>query len=102
MPTPKRSGIKVADPPPRRSHNYDWGQIATELRARPNEWHLIFEGDRHSLVTALRLNGISALRKEKGFEIRTANNVRPKDPKERRTCDLYLRYNPANDTERSK
>jgi hypothetical protein len=103
MATPKRSGIKVAEPPPRRTHNYDWDQIADELRAEPGQWHLIFEGGKHSLVTAIRIDGIRALRKDKGFEVRTTNNIRPKQGSpDKRTCDLYLRYNPAADTERRK
>lgn len=92
------AGIKFGTPPPRRQSPYDWTKIAESLRKNPTEWALVFEGDRTTLVTAIRNGGIAALRKEKGFEVRTANNTTGSP----RTCDLWLRYVPENDTEKEK
>jgi hypothetical protein len=93
--TPRKRAAKPGisgwqEPPPRRS-TYDWAAIADELRSRPNDWALIFKGDRTSLVNALRQGGITALHPDLGFEIRTTNNTREQP----RICDLYLRFNPA-------
>lgn len=99
------AGIKFGTPPPRRQSPYDWTKIADTLRKHPGTsedpnsgWALVFEGDRTTLVTAIRNGGIAALRKEKGFEVRTANNTTGSP----RTCDLWLRYVPENDTEKEK
>ncbi len=83
-------------PPPPRSRRYDWETIADQLRTRPLEWAKVFDRDRTSLATAIRIKGISALHPDKGFEVRTSNNVRlpVEDGKEMRLCSLYLRYNP--------
>lgn len=87
--------VKFGDPPqPRQPAPYNWSDIAAQLRRRPGEWALIFENDKTSYVTSIRLNGISALRRDKGFEVRTENNKRQPPP---RTCDLWLRYNPDKD-----
>lgn len=89
---PKETIDKVAwaNPPPRRAL-YDWAKIAEQLKAKPMEWGLVFKGDRTSVVNALRQGAVGAMHPEGGFEFRTANNVR--DPV--RTCDLYVRFNPA-------
>lgn len=94
----KGAAVKFGSPPPRRKSPYDWDKIAKELRAEPGEWGLIFEGDRSSLVTAIRINGIKALKSSKGFETRTANNTRDYP----RTCDLWMRYVPEKDTEKEE
>lgn len=83
------SDIKWEDPPPGR-FRYDWTAIAQKLRERPGEWALIFERDRASLVTAIRINGIAAVAPAQGFECRTSNNTRDSV----RTCTLHMRYNP--------
>jgi hypothetical protein len=75
--------------PPSNESRYDWDAIATQLRQRPGEWAKIFEHDRTSLATAIRINGIKALPASE-FEVRTRNNKRG----EVRTCTMYLRYNP--------
>lgn len=80
------------DPPPGRGR-YDWQAIADQLRERPGQWAKIFEQDRASLATAIRIRGVHALLPEKGFEVKTANNKRSTP----RLCDLYLRYNPERD-----
>lgn len=89
------AAIKFGTPPPAREVRYDWPAIADKLRARPEEWALIFTGDRTTLVTALRAGSIRALRPRAGFEVRTANNTRGTP----RTCDLWMRYVPAKNEE---
>ena len=72
---------------------YDWAGIAEELRAAPGQWAKIFDHDRTSLATAIRIHGIKALDPDIGFEVRTRNNTRG----EVRMCTLYLRYNPTKE-----
>lgn len=98
--TPKaQSSVKFAGtPPPGRVQRYDWEAIARKLRRKPGEWGLIFKGDLTSLVVAIRHDDIKALRKNKGFEVRTENNKRGKP----RTCDLWMRYVPENDKEKER
>lgn len=91
------TGIKFGEPPA-KSHNYEWDKIAKRLRRNPEKWLLVFEGDRLSLVTAIRLGSIRVLSPDKGFEVQTANNKRPEGGT--RTCDLWLRYNPEKDKEK--
>lgn len=83
-------------PPPKREERYDWTSIAKKLRRRPMKWAKIFEKDRSSLATAIRIKGIKALHPDKGFEVRTANNTREQP----RTCAMWLRYNPEKDREK--
>jgi hypothetical protein len=80
------------DPPAGRKR-YNWTRIAEQLREHPGEWAKIFDNDRSSLATAIRIRGIKAVSPEKGFEVRTANNTRGKP----RLCTMYLRYNPDKD-----
>lgn len=80
--------IKWAEPPPKRNSGYDWPTIAKKMRRRPGEWALIFQGDKTSIVNALRAGSIRVLSPELGFEYRTANN-KAGSP---RTCDLYARF----------
>lgn len=94
----KRSQVEWEEPPPARVKRYDWGEIAEQLRARPGEWAKVFENDKTSLVTAIRLNNIKPLRSTKGFETRTTDNTRTSP----RYCTLYMRYVPENDTEREE
>lgn len=75
---------------------YDWAGIASQLEARPMEWAKVFDRDRQSLAVAIRVRGITALWPEKGFEVRTRNNVRRDVPVP--VCTMYLRYNPTLDT----
>jgi hypothetical protein len=91
----KGAAVKFGTPPPQRKSPYDWDSIAEQLRKKPGEWALIFEGDKTSLVTAIRIDGIRALRPRKGFETRTTNNTKGSP----RTCDLWMRYNPEKDKE---
>lgn len=83
------SGQMTWEDPPEK-HPYDWVAISERLKKNPGRWLKIFDRDRHSLATAIRLEGIAALRPSDGFEVKTRNNVRG----EPRTCTLYLRYNP--------
>jgi hypothetical protein len=75
--------------PPSKETRYDWSAIAAQLRERPMEWAKIFECDRTSLATAIRIDGIKALPTSE-FDVRTRNNKRG----EPRTCTMFLRYNP--------
>lgn len=99
MATKRKSSVKWGELPPPRNVNrtqYDWDQVARDLRAKPNTWAVVFEDDRLSLVTAIRNGGIAALREEKGFEVRTRGNYIPDDGRPRR-CDLWMRYVPEHD-----
>ncbi len=104
----RNTKVKFGDPPPsaQGNHLYDWSAIADQLRARPEQWALVFTDDKNSLVTAIRIDGIAALRKSKGFQVRTRNNKRPINEKTGkplpRTCDLWMRYVPELDSEGSK
>lgn len=89
-----KAGIKFGTPPQGRERApYDWSKIAKKCKANPGEWLLIFTEDKTSYVTAIRINGIKALRPGDGFEVRTRNNKRGTP----RTCELWLRYNPEKD-----
>lgn len=96
MTTAPTATLRFEEPPPLRGRRYDWDAIAEQLRRRPMEWATVFERDRTSLATAIRIKGIQALHPDKGFEVRTSNNVRLRDEndKELRLCTLHLRYNP--------
>ena len=86
-----------------RSQRYDWSAIAEQLRKKPKQWAKVFEQDRDSLVTSIRINGIHALLPTKGFEVRTSNNHHVEiDGKQVRICSLYLRYNPDKDNDRQE
>lgn len=87
-----KAEVTWEEPPPGRQR-YDWAAIADQLRTRPGEWAKVFDRDRSSLATAIRIRGVHALLPEKGFEVRTANNTRQTP----RTCTLYLRYVPEKD-----
>lgn len=95
--TKAKSQITFEEPPDKV--RYDWDAIATQLRAKPGEWAKVFENDRTSLATAIRIRGVQALHPDKGFEVRTRNNKKFPTP---RTCTLYLRYVPEKDTTTSK
>lgn len=85
-------------PPPGRSQRYDWDEIAEQLRKRPMTWGKVFERDRTSLAASIRNRGIKALHPDRGFEVRTRNNMRgDPDFDGARSCTLYLRYNPDKD-----
>lgn len=93
MSKPKAS-VEWEDPPTKREgQRYDWESIADQLRKRPGEWGKVFDEDRTSLATSIRIKGIKALHPDKGFEVRTANNTRGHP----RMCTLYVRYNPDKD-----
>lgn len=103
MASKKQQTVEWEDPP--EKVRYDWEAIAKQLRARPGEWAKVFEQDRATLVNAIRLGGITAIKPDKGFEWKTRNNKREVPPSEGepgrpRMCDLYLRYVPSKDKER--
>lgn len=93
MTKPKVAPLKFEDPPPRQDRRYDWASIATQLRIKPGQWAKVFDNDRASLATAIRIDGIKALRADKGFVVRTTNNTREYP----RTCSMYLKYEPELD-----
>lgn len=78
------------DPPERTA--VDWDKVAKRLRRSPMKWAKVMKQGRISTINAVRQSNIKAVRKDKGFECRTANN----NTKEK-VADLYLRYNPDND-----
>lgn len=86
----KSHPVTWEEPPPHPRMRYDWTAIAKELRKHPNQWAKIFDDDRTSLATAIRIHGIKVLDPDLGFEVRTTNNVRGTP----RMCSLYLRYVP--------
>jgi hypothetical protein len=90
--------IEGWEDPPARQTRYDWEDIAKRLKRRPNKWAKVFDRDRTSLAVALRSGSISALRPDKGYEVRTANGRREAP----RTCTLYMRYVPEKDERRKK
>lgn len=90
--------VKFEEPPPDRRRRYDWRAIADQLRAHPGEWAKVFEDDVTSLVVAIRQGNIPALHRDKGFVIRTTENV-PGPP---RRCTMWAKYDPDNDKDRSK
>lgn len=85
--------VSFEEPPPRRDRRYDWRSIAKELEQNPGMWAKVFEKDRASLATAIRIGSITAMQPDRGIEIRTTNNVR--EPV--RTCTLWARYVPEQD-----
>lgn len=98
-----KSPVTFEDPPPQRERPYDWDAIAAALREKPRQWAKVFDEDRASLATAIRIHGIKALDPDKGFEVRTANNYKPQPGSDEvRTCSMYLRYVPEKDQERGK
>lgn len=88
-----KADVKFVEPPPLGNGRYDWVAIGNKLRKKPGEWALIFEGDRSSVVVALRSGNVSTLTPAMGFEFRTINN----DKTPPRTCDLLMRYVPEKD-----
>lgn len=101
MPTTKsESPLTWENPPARREQRYDWESIAKELKKKPNKWAKIFDNDRASLATTIRIQGLKALPFIKdgetgGFQVRTTNNKRG----EPRTCTMFLRYVPEKKEE---
>lgn len=91
--------LKFGEPPERRATTYDWENIAKQLRAKPGEWARVFADDRYTLVTAINNGGIAALRREKGFDTRTANNHVVDG---RRHCELWMTYVPEWDQTKEK
>lgn len=85
---PPVAELLFTDPPRGPVNKYDWYAVADALRAKPNQWALIFENGPLSLVTSIR-QGVQALPRDE-FEIRTTDNVKTAP----RTCTLYLRYVP--------
>lgn len=90
------SEVTFEDPPSVRVQKYDWPVIARRLKRKPGEWALIYKKDSSGFAVAIRSNKVSALKREHGFESRTANNTAGPQ----RTCSLWLRYNPDADTQR--
>lgn len=89
------TGLGFDDPPPKREPRYDWEAIAKAARRRPGKWYAVFKQDRTTFNTAIKAGKITALRPDRGFETRTANNKIRVSP---RLCDLWVRYVPENDT----
>ncbi len=85
--------VQFTDPPPKGG--IKWEPVVAALKARPGKWALVFEAARISIPNAIRNQSIRDLRKDAGFEIRTSNESRATGA---RTADVYLRYNPNNDS----
>lgn len=83
-----KSKVKFGEPPVGRGHDYDWADIAEQLRKRPGEWALVFENDKVTYANAMKQGGIRALAPDQGFEYRTTDNTREYP----RTCTLWMRY----------
>lgn len=81
--------VRFSEPPPTREVKYDWESIASRLLRKPGEWALVYEHDKQTYAVAIRNNKIAALKREKGFESKTANNNNTD-----RTCSLWVRFNP--------
>lgn len=81
---------KWSEPPPKRVPPYDWEKIAGLLRKNPGRWRKVFDNERTSLAVAIKIGSIKPLHPDKGFEVRTSNNVRGKP----RTCTMHVRFNP--------
>jgi hypothetical protein len=88
--TKKKSEVTWESPPPIGQGRYDWAVIAEKLMTQPGEWAKVFDKDKTSIVNAIRQGKIRAVRRDLGFEVQTANNIR----KPVRTCSLYMRYVP--------
>lgn len=88
--TKKKTEVTWESPPPVGQGRYDWAVIAEKLKTQPGEWAKVFDGDKTSVVNAIRQGKISVLRPDLGFQVRTSNNTRTPT----RTCTLYLRYMP--------
>lgn len=86
----QKIGLLTREDPPERPPQYDWTRIAAQLKGDPMRWYKVFDGDRTSVVVAIRSGSIRAVHPDLGFEVQTSNNV--KEP--RRTCTLHMRYNP--------
>lgn len=104
MTRPKSPDLVFEDPP--EKVRYDWEAIADSLRERPGEWAKVFDNDRASLATAIRLNGIKALPYSRTFEpgtfqVRTRNNTQETDTTPR-LCSLYLHYTAEKKKGRAK
>lgn len=95
-------GGLVRDDPPRH-RPYDWKQISQDLRLVPNEWHKVFDRDKHSYAAAIGDGDIKFLKPEHGFEYATSSTEYKveEDGIRRRYCTLHLRYNPSKDQTRS-
>ena len=85
--------MRFSNPPAVRAVKYDWTKISKRLTRKPGEWLRIYVADKQSYAVAIRNNKIAALKREHGFESRTAKNNYTD-----RTCTLWLRYNPEADT----
>lgn len=85
--------MKFEDPPPVPGGRYDWTRIARRATRKPGEWVQVYKVDRQTYAVAIRNNKIAALKRENGFQSRTASNN-----KTDRTCSLWVRYNPETDT----
>lgn len=88
------SSFTVSEPPDDPRTKYDWAGLARLARRVSPKWVLVFEEDRASLVVAINQGGIVALKPEKGFKTKTANNTKETP----RTCSLWVRYDPDLDT----
>jgi hypothetical protein len=87
------SEVVWESPPRSQRGRYDWPKIASQLEQRPGEWAKIFDHGRTSIVNAIRQGAVIALLPDRGFEVRTRNNIRYPT----RLCSLYLRYVPEKD-----
>jgi hypothetical protein len=97
-PADPSQGLGFGEPPTeKQGGKYDWDAIADRLRRKPGVWLCVFKQDRSTYASTIWQGNLRAIRRDLGFEIRTANNTRPKPGEGPRLCDLWLRYVPEKD-----
>lgn len=92
---PRKTSLKWEEPPEGRREF--WQRIVEELRAKPGEWALVWEEGPASTVSAVNQGAITVVRRDHGFETKTTNNTSAASGLPR-TCTLFMRYVPENDT----
>lgn len=90
------AGLGFEEPPKKREPEFDWNAVAARARRRPGQWYLVFRAGNYGYYSTILQDKISALKRHKGFEVRSANAKNPEGGP--RTCDLFVRYVPEHDT----
>lgn len=79
-------------PPDKRSNQVKYLEQAEQLKARPGDWALVFEGVSQSTGNNVRKGTLAAFRPEGAFEVATRNQRRPDDGVGDSVVDVYVRY----------
>lgn len=87
-------------PPEPRTPEFDWTAIAKKVMRKPGDWYLVFRQGNYGYYSTILQNKIAALKREHGFEVRSANSKRPTG--QPRTCDMWVRYVPEQDQRESE